>query len=151
MALYLSDAKIEAVEGIIKYEYQDKRLLEQAFEAAGSTSRPEGNKRLAQLGDATLRLSLNLAGFEAKSLPRKTGHITIALSKKANNENLASIGFAFGLDKLIILNPSAQGVVPKRLMATTVEALIGAVYLDSQKSIQATLGVIKALGLDQAE
>ncbi|KAJ5723958.1 hypothetical protein N7488_001993 [Penicillium malachiteum] len=148
MAIYLSDAKIEAVEKIIHYEHHDKRLLEQAFEAAGSTSRQEGNKRLAQLGDSALRLSLNLAGFEAK---RSIGHITIALSKKANNENLASIGFAFGLDKFIILNPSAQGIVPKRLMATTVEALIGAVYLDSQKSIQATLGVIKALGLDQAD
>ncbi|KAJ5710169.1 hypothetical protein N7493_009761 [Penicillium malachiteum] len=148
MAIFLSDAKIEAVEKIIQYEFQDKRLLEQAFEAAGSTSRPEGNKRLAQLGDATLRLSLNLAGFEAK---RSIGHITISLSKKANNDNLASIGFAFGLDKIIILNPSAQGAVPKRLMATTVEALIGAVYLDSQKSIKVTLAVIKALGLDQAE
>ncbi|KAJ5736994.1 uncharacterized protein N7483_002119 [Penicillium malachiteum] len=148
MAIYLSDAKIQAVEKILQYEFQGKRLLEQALEAAGSTNRPEGNKRLAQLGDATLQLSIKLAGFEAR---QSIGSITISLSKKASNENLTAIGFSLGLDKFIILNPSSQGVVQPRLMATTVEALIGAVYLDNEKSIQAPLSVIRALGILQAE
>ena len=51
------------------------------------------------------------------------------------NQHLGQIGFSLGLDVYIQLNPSAQGVVPERLMATTIEAIIGAVYLDSNKDI----------------
>ncbi|KAJ6021098.1 hypothetical protein N7540_006602 [Penicillium herquei] len=144
MAIYLSDIKIQAVERILQYEFQDKRLLEQALEAAGSTSRPEGNKRLALLGGAALQLSHHEVGFEAR---QSIGHITISLSKKASKENLTAIGFSLGLNKFIILNLSSQGVVQPRLMATTVEALIGAVYRDSQNSTQVALSVIKALGI----
>jgi ribonuclease-3 len=61
--------------------------------------------------------------------------MTNAQNTRATNENLAKIGFSLGLDAYIQLNPSAQGVVPERLMATTIEAIVGAVYLDSNKDI----------------
>jgi ribonuclease-3 len=61
--------------------------------------------------------------------------MTNAQNTLATNRNLAQIGFSLGLDVYIQLNPSAQGVVPERLMATTIEAIIGAVYLDSNKDI----------------
>jgi ribonuclease-3 len=64
-----------------------------------------------------------------------TGDMTNAQNTRATNENLAKIGFSLGLDAYIQLNPSAQGVVPGRLMATTIEAIVGAVYLDSNKDI----------------
>lgn len=63
--------------------------------------------------------------------------MTNAQNTRATNENLGQIGFSLGLDVYIQLNPSAQGVVPGRLMATTIEAIIGAVYLDSNKDIMA--------------
>lgn len=61
--------------------------------------------------------------------------MTQAQNIRATNQNLAQIGFSLGLDVYIQLNPSAQGVVPGRLMATTIEAIIGAVYLDCNKNI----------------
>lgn len=61
--------------------------------------------------------------------------MTNAQNTRATNENLAQIGFSLGLDVYIQLNPSAQGVVPGRLMATTIEAIIGAVYLDSDRNM----------------
>lgn len=61
--------------------------------------------------------------------------MTNAQNTRATNENLANIGFRLGINVYIQLNPSAQGVVPMRLMATTVEAIIGAVYLDCKKNV----------------
>jgi ribonuclease-3 len=46
------------------------------------------------------------------------------------------------MDVYIQLNPSAQGVVPGWLMATTIEAIIGAVYLDRNKDIMAVRTLI---------
>lgn len=63
--------------------------------------------------------------------------MTNAQNTRATNENLAQIGFSLGLNVYLHLNPAAQGVVPGRLMATTVEAIIGAVYLDSNRDLMA--------------
>lgn len=68
---------------------------------------------------------------------------------QATNTNLAQIGFAKAIDKFIHLNPSLQGVVGKKLMATTMEAILGAVYLDS-RDIAAVLRVVVRLGLADA-
>lgn len=61
--------------------------------------------------------------------------MTNAQNTQATNQNLAQIGFSLGLNVYIQLNPSAQGVVPERLIATTMEAIIGAVYLDCNRDI----------------
>ncbi|KAJ5126326.1 uncharacterized protein N7443_009370 [Penicillium atrosanguineum] len=92
----------------------------------------QGNKRLALIGDATLRLVLYECGYEDEASIRDMRN---AQNTRATNENLAQIGFSLGLDVYIQLNPSAQGIIPGRLMATTMEAIIGAVYLDSNKDI----------------
>ena len=54
-----------AVENIINYNFNDPLILWEALQAAGSTSRsagtrrfPDGNKRLAVLGDTILKLVL---------------------------------------------------------------------------------------------
>lgn len=61
--------------------------------------------------------------------------MTNAQNTRATNENLAQVGFSLGLDVYIQLTPSAQVVVPGWLMATIIEAIIGAVYLDCNKKI----------------
>jgi ribonuclease III len=66
---------------------------------------------------------------------------------RGSNYRLAQIGFARGIDSFILLNPSLRGTVPKSLMATTMEAILGAVYLDSQKNIASVLRVVIRLGL----
>lgn len=47
----------------------------------------------------------------------------------ATNSNLAAVGFAHGLDTCVILNPGTI-CVSTGSMATTVEAILGAVQLD---------------------
>ncbi|CAG8371369.1 unnamed protein product [Penicillium salamii] len=127
-----TNERIRAVEAIIDYEFVDNTLLERALEAAGASFVSQGNKRLALIGDAALRLVLYEASYESGY---SIEQITKSQNTLATNENLSQIGFRLGINAYIGLNPSAQGFIPGRLMATTVEAIIGAVYLDSNKDV----------------
>lgn len=66
---------------------------------------------------------------------------------RGSNYRLGQIGFARGINSFILLNPSLRGTVPTSLMATTVEAILGAVYLDSRRDIAPVLRVVIHLGL----
>jgi hypothetical protein len=60
------------------------------------------------------------------------------------NDNLARVGFRTGLDRCINLNPGTIRV-SDGMMATTVEAILGAVHLDGGDAALAT--VMGNLGL----
>ena len=53
------------------------------------------------------------------------------VSTIASNNNLATVGFRNGIDVAMNKNPSQYGQVSPDVMATTVEAIIGAIYLDA--------------------
>ncbi|KAJ5080947.1 hypothetical protein N7456_013657 [Penicillium angulare] len=148
MLILTTAERISAAEAIIGYVFHNDQLLVKALEAAGATPAAQGNKRLALIGDAALRLILYELGYEDE---RSIGDMTSAQNTRATNENLARIGFSLGLNAYIHLNPSAQGIVPGRLMATTVEAIIGAVYLDSNKDVMTIRRLILHLCITQAE
>lgn len=57
------------------------------------------------------------------------------------------IGRQNGLQVYINNNPSQLGVVSDKTLATTVEAILGAVYLDSGKDLDIVKAVMRALGL----
>lgn len=53
---FLNDpTRIEAVEGLIDYKFNDPSLLREALKAAGSVDR-DGNTKLAVIGNAALKL-----------------------------------------------------------------------------------------------
>lgn len=65
MATQQTAEAMTSVQAIISYHFKDLSLLIEAFQASGPLVRPdsgwlksEGNKRLALLGDAALRLAL---------------------------------------------------------------------------------------------
>lgn len=60
--IYLSQESVDALTEILQYTFNDLALLSEAFEAAGFSPAPEGNKREGQIGDAVLRLDLCLDG-----------------------------------------------------------------------------------------
>jgi ribonuclease III len=63
------------------------------------------------------------------------------------NANLAAVGFRHNLDRCVLLNPGTTAVSDKT-MATTVEAILGAVHVDGG---DAALGLVMAkLGLTHA-
>lgn len=55
---------IQDVEDIIDYEFYDKAYLQEALESSGASIYPQGNKRLAIIGDAALTLVISEFGFE---------------------------------------------------------------------------------------
>lgn len=61
-----------------------------------------------------------------------------------SNDHLSAVGFAHGLADCVILNQGTTSVSSKT-MATTVEALLGAVYLDAGRN--ALVSVLTVLGL----
>lgn len=72
------------------------------------------------------------------------------IKNKAGNANLYKQGFNLGIDKFIIKNPS-QVDIGRNVMATTMEAIIGAVYLDCNQRIQPCADVMAALDLSWTE
>ncbi|RHZ47227.1 ribonuclease III domain-containing protein [Aspergillus thermomutatus] len=141
------DERADFVENIIHYDFTNRAILYEALRSAGAlvmTGRPhrcDGNKDLAQIGDAVLRLILVMDGYEAKA-----GYINQIVSSIASNSHLAQMGSKAGLENLILINPS-QTIVSPGVMAQTVEAILGAVYLDSEMDVQAVRAVMALLSL----
>lgn len=65
----------------------------------------------------------------------------------ATNDELARLGRLHGLDTLVVCNPGTVSVSP-RMLATAVEAVFGAVYLDGGPG--ALDKVINLLGISHA-
>ncbi|PYH28117.1 uncharacterized protein BO87DRAFT_322949, partial [Aspergillus neoniger CBS 115656] len=69
------------------------------------------------------------------------------VSRIASNTNLAQRGFELGLDRYICKNPSQGNFVSDKLMATTVEAIAGAVFVEISWVRVALQRIVDALGL----
>ncbi|KAF2489518.1 hypothetical protein BU16DRAFT_623017 [Lophium mytilinum] len=102
------EAKMESCQIAIGYCFSDRKLLWEALQAAelpvlisDGGYHVDGNKKLAVLRDAVLRLVLVKDGY--------SGNKTRELNK----------------------NPSQGSVVSFNTMTATVKALLGAVFLDS--------------------
>jgi ribonuclease-3 len=61
------------------------------------------------------------------------------------NRKLSQVAQNSGLAKYIAKNPCQQGHVPQETAASTMEALVGAVYLDSGKKISTVRKVLEAI------
>ena len=69
------------------------------------------------------------------------------LQSIAGNTNLARAGRIHGLDAHITTHPGHKGPVSNKTLATTVEAILGAIFLDSSKDLTAVKDAMEALGL----
>jgi ribonuclease-3 len=73
MSHALLDERADSVEYIIHYDFTNRAILYEALRSAGALAmtgrayRSDGNKDLAQIGDAVLRLILVMDGYEAKA------------------------------------------------------------------------------------
>jgi ribonuclease-3 len=63
------------------------------------------------------------------------------------NRKLNQVAQECGLVKYVTKNPCQQGDVPQETAASTVEAVIGAVYLDCGKDISMVKKVLEAISL----
>lgn len=140
---------IHGVEDIIGYHFTNPSMIWEALQAAGSPvyvignrRLVDGNKRLALLGDTVLQLALAETWLDANEPRARFDQIRLEVG---SNPNLDRIGRETGLVAFVSKNPSQGNAVSFATMTATVEAVIGAVYLDGDmtavKRIMGTLGL----------
>lgn len=89
----------------------------------------ENNERLEYLGDAIL--SAIVADYLFKRYPYKgEGFLTEMRSKMVNRQQLNDIALKMGLRKLTFYNKFDSSLKGSQIFGNTLEALVGAVYLD---------------------
>ncbi|KAJ5366761.1 hypothetical protein N7541_000702 [Penicillium brevicompactum] len=145
----ISDDTLESFETSIlhgKYHFKDKNLLRRALRGfIFIDTQDEARKVLAMSGNTTVRQILVNQGQERNI---SVGNIQDVITHVASNSHLHERGIAIGLDPFILKFPGQLGQPAGRVvMATTIEAIIGAVYIDSQKNANDCEAVMAALGL----
>jgi ribonuclease III len=89
----------------------------------------ENNERLEYLGDAIL--SALIADYLFKRYPYKEeGFLTEMRSKMVNRQQLNDIAIKMGLKKVTVFNKSDSSLKTSQIFGNTLEALVGAIYLD---------------------
>jgi len=89
----------------------------------------ENNERLEYLGDAVL--SALIADYLFKRYPyREEGFLTEMRSKMVNRQQLNEIAIRMGLKKVTLYNKMDSSLKVSQIFGNTLEALVGAIYLD---------------------
>lgn len=151
-------AKIKDLEKRLGHEFTNKKELYRAL-THSTFSKEERERKVgarkcpyqetyATLGDAVLK-----AGFVLLLMDRglnTKGDITIVKSDLEKNLKLASVGKRLHLlDDNLILHRMGEGEQlkqgTKKLCADTVEALIGAIFLDTGRSLPETIVCISKI------
>jgi ribonuclease III len=89
----------------------------------------ENNERLEYLGDALL--SAIVADYLFMRYPKKEeGFLTEMRSKMVNRQKLNEIALKMGLKKITLFNKIDGSLKNSQIFGNTLEALVGAIYLD---------------------
>lgn len=127
-------SQLEAAIGI---EFKDKGLLELAFVHKSYCNEAEGvcthNERLEFLGDAVLELVVTDYLYR-KYEDKPEGELTNWRSALVKGKNLEKVSKKLGLGEYLFLSRGEElsgGREKSYILANTMEALIGALYLDS--------------------
>jgi ribonuclease III len=92
-------------------------------------SAADNNERLEYLGDAIL--SGIVADFLFKKYPyREEGFLTEMRSKMVNRVTLNEVAIKMGLKKIVYFNKFDNSLKVSQIFGNTLEAVVGAVYLD---------------------
>lgn len=165
---------VEHVEDTVPHTFANKKLCAESFNNAGPTASvyvADGqftilpkNDRLAVYGDAVAASMLCRDWYDGGSskgmlmvahlrclfsLTTKKAAWTAMRNNVLSNECLAEIGFTLGLDKYVNMDAGTT-VVSKKMMATAVEALLGAVHLDGgDEALRRVLGLLRIVGQEE--
>ena len=124
-------------EQIININFKNKDLLRQAFVHRSyinenKDSGLEHNERLEFLGDAVLEL-ISTVYLYKKYPTHNEGDLTAFRSALVNAVNLAAVASKLQMEKFLLLSRGEskdKGKARQYILANTIEALIGALYLD---------------------
>ncbi len=133
--LFFSFRKSEfekSVDMLIGYRSSKMVLFHTAFNHRSLKENPsENNERMEFLGDAII--SSVVAEYLFKKYPYKgEGFLTEMRSKMVNRQQLNHIAIQMGLKKMTRFNKLDGGLKSSQIFGNTLEALVGAIYLDKQ-------------------
>lgn len=112
----------------LNYEFKNKQLLELALTQSGANS-VQNNERLEFVGDRVLGLSV--AGLLYEMYPNESeGELARRHAMLVSTETLGNVARQMGLDKHIKHGHMTAGRIV-HIMADAMEAVFGAIYLDS--------------------
>jgi ribonuclease-3 len=149
------------LQNAIGYTFTKPGLLREALDTTGLRT-AESNQRLAMLGDVLLKMILlddwypggGAKGTCATRLQGKcqstdivSGEGNNLVSTIGSNANLAVTARDAGIEKYVVVHPGHRGKISEKTLATTVEAILGAVYLDSEKNVDSVSLTLTMLGL----
>lgn len=126
-------SQLSACEQVLGYVFEDKRLLEEALtHSSGAVTRSLSNERLEFLGDSAL--GLVICDHLFREYPEfQEGDMTKIKSIVVSRQTCALVSESQGIGKFLHLGRGmARNVgMPSSLLANLQEAIIGAIYLDS--------------------
>jgi ribonuclease-3 len=132
-----------ALAGQLGYEFRDQRLLRQAL--THRSHGPAHNERLEFLGDGVLNLAVAVLLYERLD-EASEGALSRLRANLVNQPTLAALASGVGLGNHLRLGEGelkSGGASRPSILADTLEAVLGAVYLDS--GFDAALGVVRRL------
>ncbi|KAF2118211.1 ribonuclease III domain-containing protein [Lophiotrema nucula] len=153
------NSKIAQAEHILAYNFGDELLAAEAIQMAGPQAfLPVGsrfrtvnnNKRLAIFGDVALATALCKKWYKSQD---NFGNIQPPLvwtrirNDALGNDGLGRLGEQLGVGSVIVVAAGFMQRPTMNMLATTLEALVGAVYQDGGED--AVSRVVEHLGLDQ--
>ncbi len=127
---------IEKLQKIIGVEFKDLNLLQQAMTHRSYLNehrdyKLDHNERLEFLGDAVLELVVT--EYLYGNYPNPEGELTSWRAALVNGENLAKIAKKLGVEEFLMMSKGEakdKGRARQYLLANSMEAIIGAIYLD---------------------
>lgn len=130
------------LEATIEYQFKNKTLLQEALTHRSYLNenpdwRLPHNERLEFLGDAVLELAVTEELFN-RYPEYDEGKLTALRAALVNYQILAQVGRNLSLEKSILMSKGEArdtGKARDVILANTTEALIGAMYLDSNYKI----------------
>ena len=122
----------KSVDMLIGYRSTKMVLFHTAFNHRSLKENPsENNERMEFLGDAII--SSVVAEYLFKKYPSNgEGFLTEMRSKMVNRQQLNHIAIQMGLKKMTRFNKLDGGLKSSQIFGNTLEALVGAIYLDKQ-------------------
>ncbi|KAF2770048.1 ribonuclease III [Teratosphaeria nubilosa] len=125
------------------YEFTNDDVLYEAIDTTGLRI-AQSNQRLALLGDVILKHFI-LDDWYPTGQAKGIGNDLVATI--GSNANLATAGARVGLEECIVTHPGNPGSVSDGMLSTAVEAVLGAIYVDSRKDMAVVRTAMEGLGL----
>lgn len=121
---------LDQLQAAIHYSFTDLSLLDHALRHK-SAGKPN-NERLEFLGDAILGAVIAETLYRNDQLLAE-GNMTVARASVVSGESLSGVARELGLDAQLVLGKGERGggEIRSSILEDAVEALIGAVFLDS--------------------